>query len=166
MNKHKILRLFGLLAVLAGFVFTGTAQAQDQVPLVVTDDMVNQVASQLYCPVCENISLDVCPTQACEQWRSLIREKLEAGWSADQIKEYFAAQYGDRVLPQPPNRGLNRLVYILPRVMIIAGALLLAWIVMKLRARKPSSVPTEAAPQSSTEYLTRVEEELNKRKGE
>ena len=66
------------LLLLVGLVFlmlmgVGSVYAQDDSP---TDDEVNAVASQLYCPVCENIPLDVCPTQACEQWRATIREKL------------------------------------------------------------------------------------------
>jgi cytochrome c-type biogenesis protein CcmH len=166
MKKSTVVLGIGLLVILLGFTFTGRVQAQEQTPVVVTDDQVNQVASQLYCPVCENISLDVCPTQACEQWRSLIREKLEAGWSAEQIKEYFAAQYGDRVLPEPPKKGLNWMVYILPPAMIAGGALLLAWIILGMRARKVAPVSAEQTPQSSGEYLARVEEELLKRKGE
>jgi cytochrome c-type biogenesis protein CcmH len=56
------------------------ASAQGQQPQPVTDDQVNAVARQLYCPVCENIPLDVCPTQACAEWRELIRLKLSEGW--------------------------------------------------------------------------------------
>ena len=72
-----------------------------------SDDDVNAIARQLFCPVCENTPLDVCPTQACAQWRALIREKLSQGWTADQIKQYFADQYGARVLAEPPQQGLN-----------------------------------------------------------
>ena len=50
-----------------------------------TDDDVNEVARQLYCPVCENIPLDTCGTTACEQWRGIIRDKLSEGWIADEI---------------------------------------------------------------------------------
>ena len=138
--------------------------AQEKTP--VTDDDVNEVARQLYCPVCENISLDVCPTQACEQWRNLIREKLDAGWTTEQIKSYFATQYGDRVLPEPPKKGINWLVYILPPAMIIAGAILLARIITDLRAPKKNIASvSRTADTSGDKYLTRVEEELKKRKG-
>ena len=69
-----------LLAVLST---PPAALAQQPTP---SDDEVNAIAKQLFCPVCENTPLDVCPTQACAQWRELIREKLAAGWSeaADQ----------------------------------------------------------------------------------
>ncbi len=139
------------------------AFGQDQQP--VTDDEINEVARQLYCPVCENIPLDVCPTQACAQWRDLIREKLEAGWTTEQIKEYFAAQYGDRVLSEPPKRGINWLVYILPPAMIAAGAFLLFWIIKGLRGQKTTTnVPEKTIDDSAgDEYLARIEEELKKR---
>ena len=39
--------------------------AQSDNPQPPTDDDVNAVAKQLYCPVCENTPIDVCPTQAC-----------------------------------------------------------------------------------------------------
>ena len=93
-----------LLGFLVALLVSGVVLAQDPTPVTVTDDQVNAVAKQLYCPVCENIPLDVCPTQACAQWRDLIREKLAAGWSEKQIKDYFVAQYGERVLAAPPAR--------------------------------------------------------------
>ncbi len=131
----------------------------------ITDDQVNAIAKQLYCPVCENIPLDVCPTQACAQWRELIREKLGQGWSADQIKQYFVAQYGDRVLGAPPAHGLNWLVYILPPVAILFGAFIL------FRAFQSWRLPAAAAPDTTPahnlekddEYVRRLEEELRKR---
>ncbi len=93
--------------LLVGLTVT-IASAQDPQPQPaasgVTDDQVNVVAKQLYCPVCENVPLDVCPTQACAEWRELIRLKLAEGRSVEWIKEYFAQQYGDRVLAQPPAR--------------------------------------------------------------
>jgi cytochrome c-type biogenesis protein CcmH len=165
MNKKVVITALLLTLVLAGLRIN-QGLAQDTQP--VTDDQINEVARQLYCPVCENISLDVCPTQACAQWRDLIREKLEAGWTTAQIKDYFATQYGDRVLPEPPKKGLNWLVYILPPVMIIGSILLLWWIVNRLRAPKRISNPTAEkvnSVSSGDEYMARIEEELKNRKG-
>ncbi len=71
------------------FVGVGLATAQTREP---TDDEVNAIARVLYCAVCENVPLDVCPTQACQQWRATIKEKLTAGWNEDQIKQYFVDQ--------------------------------------------------------------------------
>ena len=102
-----------LSAITAGIVW-------GQVPAL-SDDDVNRVASQLYCPICDNISLDVCPLEACQAWRDLIREQLAAGWTEREIKDYFVAQYGDRVLGAPPPRGLNWMLYLAPPIVIIVG---------------------------------------------
>jgi len=154
--------LVSILAAVLGW--TAAAQAQQPTPPGVSDDQVNAVAKQLYCPVCENIPLDVCPTTACAQWRALIGEKLGQGWTEDQIKDYFVAQYGDRVLAAPPARGLNWLVYLIPPLAILLGAYILyramrAW-------RQPPAVPVEPASPgnvSSDPYAARLEEELRRR---
>ena len=40
----------------------------------------------------------------------MIREKLDEGWSDEEIYDYFVLLYGDRVLATPPPRGLNWLM--------------------------------------------------------
>ena len=100
----RVIRGQGLAAiVLFAVVFSaGRAAAQGATPPgPVTDNDINRVAHQLYCPVCESIPLDVCPTQACIQWRATIGEKLAAGWTDQRILDYFVAQYGERVLARP-----------------------------------------------------------------
>jgi cytochrome c-type biogenesis protein CcmH len=112
MKRWFLLLLFCLAGCAPAAVQPGLAATQPVT--AISDDQVNAVARQLYCPICENISLDVCPTEACARWRELIREKLAAGWSVTQIKTYFASQYGDQVLPEPPLQGFNWLAYLLP----------------------------------------------------
>jgi cytochrome c-type biogenesis protein CcmH len=114
--------------------------------------------------VCENIPLDVCPTQACAQWRELIREKLTAGWSEDEIKTYFVAQYGDRVLAQPPATGLNWLVYIIPPLAIIAGIYVL-YRAFRAWRQTPEDEITEDIPAAEVDdaYVAQLEEELRQR---
>lgn len=130
-----------------------------------TDDDVNAVAKQLYCPVCENTPLDVCPTQACAQWRDLIRLKLSQGESEQEIKDYFVANYGARVLNEPPREGLNWLAYLVPPLAILAGAVFL------FRAFQRMKKPVVAAPAqsqmndaSADEYVSRLEAEVKKQR--
>lgn len=152
------------IGLLLSGVFLAPVTAQQPTPVVPSDDQVNAIAKQLYCPVCENIPLDVCPTQACEEWRALIRELLAQGKTEQEIKDYFVQQYGDRVLETPPLRGLNWLVYILPPVAILAGAFILY---RSLRAwRQPLAVEDgNVFPEEleNDEYVHRLEEELRHR---
>jgi len=136
--------------------------AQEANPNEPSDDEVNAIAKELYCPVCENVPLDVCGTQACAQWRDLIREKLVAGWSEDEIKTYFANQYGDRVLAEPPARGFNWLVYIIPPLIFFAGAFFLYRGFRAWRRVEPEPASAAVEPEIQDEYLARLEEELRK----
>ncbi len=164
MRVSRLIWLAIPIVLLFGLLLDGGVYAQESTPYTPTDDEVNAIAKGLYCPVCENIPLDVCPTQACAQWRALIREKLSLGWSEQQIKDYFVAQYGDRVLASPPARGLNWLVYLIPPVVIIIGIYILframrAW-------KQPISARTTIEPSQeaeSDEYVARLEEELRRR---
>lgn len=162
-NSRMAWIIAGILVAVAVFGLAGRTFAQTPVP---SDDAVNAIAKQLYCPVCENIPLDVCGTQACVQWRELIRQKLAAGWSEQQIKDYFVQQYGDRVLGQPPLRGLNLLVYIVPVVAFLAGGVILFRVLRGMRAPAPAApvAPLDSPTPSNDPYANRLEEELKKRK--
>ena len=152
---------FAFLFLLAGLMVM-PALAQGQPP---TDDEVNAVASQLYCPVCENTPLDVCPTQACAQWRDLIRLKLSQGESEQQIMQYFVENYGARVLNEPPREGLNWLVYIVPPLVILIGAVILFRALQTWK--KPvaaARVETPPAEAPADDYIARLEEEVRRKK--
>ncbi|GJQ35339.1 MAG: hypothetical protein JETCAE01_13490 [Anaerolineaceae bacterium] len=171
MNNYKLrITNYGFLALAFVLVATGlfyqTALAQEPTP---TDDEVNAIAKQLYCPVCENTPLDVCPTEACRQWRELIRQQLAEGRTEEEIKQYFVNNYGARVLSEPPRTGFNWLVYVVPPVLLLIGAAVLfnafrAWTKPKVAASASGS-GREAEPSSvDDEYIKRMEEELKKRK--
>jgi len=156
----KFLSIILLIIILAG-TFASVVFAQEKFP---TDDDVNKVAKQLYCPVCESTPLDVCPTEACRQWRDVIRTMLSEGKSEAEIKQYFVTQYGVRVLNVPPNPWAT---YFIPGVVILIGAVLLfrgfqLW--TKPRVAASASVKNEAQLVQQDEYLAKMEAELKKRK--
>lgn len=160
----RTLVMLGLLLSLA--LGASAAWAQEGAPPTpaISDDEVNRVAKQMYCPVCENIPLDVCPTEACRQWRLTIREKLALGWDEQQVKDYFVTQYGERVLAEPTARGLNVLVWVLPPLAVAVGGFFL-WRFLRAntRAAAPELVtPAGEAPQDDD--LARLEAELRERR--
>ena len=158
MGTKSIVGLIASLVLLLAMMPAIAAAAQGPTP---SDDEVNAIAKQLYCPVCPNEPLDTCSTQACIQWREIIRENLAAGQDVDQIKQYFVEQYGDRVLSTPPARGLNWLVYVLPPVAFLIGLFLLVRAMRKWS--RTAEAPKPAALDSDDPYVARVEEELRKR---
>jgi cytochrome c-type biogenesis protein CcmH len=102
--------------------------------------------------------LDVCDTQACQQWRALIRQKLAAGETEAQIDQYFVQQYGERVLGAPRPQGFNLIVYVAPLLAIVVGGGILY-----LGARHWVRSRTRAAPilaPDANAYRERIEREL------
>jgi cytochrome c-type biogenesis protein CcmH len=171
MNKSKLqitnylFPVFLMIAFALAALVYQPVFAQDNIP---TDDEVNAIAKQLYCPVCENTPLDVCPTEACRQWRELIRLQLSEGMTEAEIKQYFVENYGARVLAEPPRTGLNWLIYILPPVFILAGAFILfrsfrEWTKPKVVETGPGAESGEASVEKD-DYVARLEDELKKRK--
>ncbi len=152
-NLRSIIFVFLFASMITMLLYSeGFVYAQEGMP---SDDAVNQVASQLFCPVCENISLDVCALEACRQWRGLIRQQLAEGWSEAEIKDYFVAQYGDRVLGEPPRQGLNWLLYIVPPAAIVIGIVFTA---LKLRPRPFE--PEQPVRKDLDPYFEKVEQDL------
>lgn len=145
------------------------AQEEDE---DVTEDDVNRVAKQLFCPTCENTPVDVCPTQTCSDWRDLIRQQLEDGRSDEEILSYFAAQYGSQVLANAPREGFGWFLWIAPVVVVVGGTIFFARYMSHLqRANRPKGqmgsgrkidVKDKAAPPADDEYRRRLEEELNR----
>lgn len=156
---HKLsILLMGTLVFL--FLVTRSSLAQSEPPRVPTDDEVNAIAKNMFCPVCENTPLDVCPTQACAEWRELIRDKLAEGWNEEQIQQYFVEQFGDRVLAAPPARGINWLIYIIPPLIFVAGAFILYRSLRSMRANVQPPVTAQVETLQVDEYINRLEKEL------
>ena len=160
--------IFLIITVFAAFLaLTWVTQVSAQSPTP-SDDDVNAIARQLFCPVCENTPLDVCPTDACKDWRELIRTMLAEGKTEDRILQHFQDQYGARVLAEPPKEGFYWLIYLLPPSIILAGAVILfrslkEWTKPKAAAPIPGGARSEASSDKD-DYVMRLEEELKKQK--
>ena len=165
--RPVLLLALGVLALM--LVAVPASRAQEPV----TDDEVNEVAKDLYCPVCENTPLDVCPTQACQDWRAEIRSQLSQGRSEQEIRQYFVERYGARVLAEPPRQGFNLIVWILPILAVVVGGFFFLRFLRNLREAQSAGVDpgtsmaaqasaVEPPPPADDDYISRVEEEVRK----
>ncbi len=88
------------------------------------DDAVRRVALQLQCPVCEGETVADSPSGLAADMRAVIRTKVAAGESDQQILGEFVASYGDGILTEPPKRGISLGVWVGPVIGLILGAVL------------------------------------------
>ena len=140
-NRQSTIALF--FAVLCAFALVAPVGAD---PL---DDRVRAIAKELRCPVCEGETVADSNSPVSVQMRGIIRQKLEAGESREQILAYFAASYGEGVLAEPPPRGFTLGVWVAPVLalitgLVIVGAVLRSW----YRGSGPvaNTLPTIAPP--------------------
>lgn len=98
------------------------AAAAGALPASDLDAQAQAIAARLRCPVCQNESVADSPSELSAQMRTLIRRKLQAGESSDQIIAYFVAKYGEWILLEPPRRGVLWLVWLSPLIALGAGS--------------------------------------------
>lgn len=161
-----------LTLIIAGFM-TVVALAQDT-PIIpdnldtsdISDDNVNAIANQLYCPVCENIPLDTCGTAACEDWREEIRGMLAMGVSEEEIIDNFVTRFGDRVVGTPRDPVIAAISIVTPWLVVILGIAiglytLLRWRQGASEAQKSVSEVTVASEaHTRNKYLEQLEKDL------
>jgi cytochrome c-type biogenesis protein CcmH len=163
-----IIALLLLLALVIPVMAQDSGGEDDNVPTrVVTDDDVNKIARVVYCPVCESTPLDVCQTQACADWRQIIRDMLEEGKSEQEVFDYFSNLYGDRVLAEPPREGFSLLIWLVPLIMVPLGLIFFGSYMRNLRASAAKSEPvvSTAVPKTTApdDYVSQIEKELQEK---
>ena len=72
-------------------------------------------------PCCwaQQVSLHQSP--AADEIKQNIRRLLAEGKTSEQILDSYVAEYGDRILSEPPARGFSRLIYVAPWVFLIGS---------------------------------------------
>lgn len=105
--------------------------------------LVADIGSKLRCPVCQGVAISDSPAGMAVKMRGQVKDLVTKGYNEEQILTYFERSYGEFVRLEPPMKGLNLLVWLLPVVVLLVGAGL---VVMK--ARRPTTVPVSvnAAP--------------------
>ena len=128
------------------------------------DDRVNEIAYLLMCPVCQGQSVAESNSNLANDMRQIIRKQLEEGKTNEEVLDYFVKRYGDSILSSPPTRGINWLLWIMPGVAVVLGAVGIALFLHK--SKRPEDevefIPAEPGEESESEYLKKVDEELKK----
>jgi cytochrome c-type biogenesis protein CcmH len=99
----------------------------------------------LRCLVCQNQSIDDSDAPLARDLRILVRERLTAGDTDEQVLEFLVARFGDFVLLKPPVNRSTMLLWMTPLVLLVGG------IIFAARALRSQQVPASGAALSSDE---------------
>jgi cytochrome c-type biogenesis protein CcmH len=163
--KLRSTQIIAALLIIVGVLLIASALPTAAQESTVTDDQVNAIAHKLYCPVCENITLDVCGTAACEDWRYEVRLQLEQGRTEQEIIDDFVVRFGDRVVGTPQDPVLRALSLVAPWVLIGAGligavGIIIRWQMTSAAREQVANPPAASAPASDDRYRDLLEQDL------
>ena len=146
--------ILALLATLIGLGAT-PSQAAAQAASPVNEKTVYEIAAQLRCVVCQNLSVADSPSEMASQMRGIIRERLAVGESPAQVQRYFVDRYGEWILLSPPRRGFNLLVWLLPLVAVLVGLAAAATLVWRWSHQARGARPAAAVDAAMSERIRR-----------
>ena len=126
----------------------------------VTEDQVREVAANLRCVVCQSLSVADSPSETANQMRAIVRERLAAGETPEQVTAYFVEKYGTWILLAPPRHGFNLLVWVVPFAALALG-LVLAGLAMRRWSRRSAAMPPAAVDDATRERIRREMAELD-----
>lgn len=137
---------------------TACSSVEDVPPLERRSQELNKA---IMCPVCPGESIDQSQNPLASQMRNIVADKMEQGWTEDQIKDFFVERYGPSVLLEPPRNGFNLLVWVLPPVGGL-GAIIAAYLVLRMMRRVPvpqsqGTGAVELSDDERDEYFRRIE---------
>ena len=99
----------------------------------VLEDRARDISKGLRCVVCQNQDIDSSNAGVARDLRLLVRERLVAGDTDEEVMAYVRARYGDYVLMSPPLTPATYALWFAP--VVLAGLSLFAFVVVTRRRR-------------------------------
>jgi cytochrome c-type biogenesis protein CcmH len=102
------------------------------------EQRARDISSGLRCVVCRNESIDESNAELARDLRLLVRERLLAGDSNDQVFAYIVERYGEYVLLRPTREGSNRFLWNMPFYFLGLGIFIALPYILLRGQMKPS----------------------------
>jgi cytochrome c-type biogenesis protein CcmH len=107
-----------------------------------------ELSRELRCMVCQNQSIDESDAPLARDLRLLVRERLTKGDTNKQVLDFLVVRYGEFVLLKPPLDSRTIILWALPPIALLAGA-----IGLYFAGRRRRVGPAEPATLSNDEQL-------------
>lgn len=130
------------------------------------DARAAQLNAGIMCPICNGQTISQSHAAISETMRQMVRERLVAGDSDEQIYDFMVENFGRDILASPPTTGIGLAVWFVPPIALLLGAVAITLFVRRLRAtdqllRASSIVETADGTDDGLEpYLRLVDQEM------
>lgn len=115
--RHLVFALLLLVAVPITPVFA--VQPDEVLADPALESRARELSKELRCLVCRNESIDESNADLARDLRLLVRERLVAGDSDDEVMAFIVDRYGEFVLLRPLTTGANRILWVAGPVMLV-----------------------------------------------
>jgi cytochrome c-type biogenesis protein CcmH len=116
-----------LAAMLLGGPAFGVSDQKEMLKDPAAEARAEAIGSQLRCLVCQNESIEDSGADLAKQLRGIVRERVVAGDTDQQIMDWMVARYGQFVRLRPPFMVSTALLYATPVLGLLAGGLAAWW---------------------------------------
>ena len=149
-----------LWAIVAGIVsaalILGAAQAVQPGEMLADKAMearARKISTEIRCLVCQNQSIDDSDAPLAHDLRLLVRDRLKAGDSDAQVRDFVVSRYGSFVLLRPPVNAQTFLLWFGPPLILFGAAAAIV-----LTRRRSSSQPQPLSLEEEARLTALLEE--------
>src|SRR5262247_928230 len=143
---RRLLALVLLLSALVASAGALAVQPDEILPDATLEARARALSHELRCMVCQNQSIDDSDAPLARDLRVLVRERLTAGDSDRQVIDFLVARYGEFVLLKPVFAWHTAILWAMPGVLLLGGALVL-FVVARRRSGAATRVAAALTPQ-------------------
>jgi cytochrome c-type biogenesis protein CcmH len=134
----------------------GAVQPDEMLSDPALEARARAITSELRCPVCQAESIDESNAEIARDLRLLVRERIMAGDSDDQVRDFVVARYGEYVLFRPAFSVGNAALWLSgPALLVLGGAIAFGFIRRRSRAPAPLRPPLSPEEEARLRELTR-----------
>ena len=155
MIRFASLALAAFLAALPA----GAVEPDEVLDDPVLEARAREISEGIRCLVCRNESIDASNAELARDLRLVVRERLVAGDTNAEVREFLVDRYGEYVLLSPPFTGRNAFIWLAgPALLIVGGGIAFLW--MRRQAGRRVAPDAPLTPEEEAE-LKRIVHEKN-----
>jgi cytochrome c-type biogenesis protein CcmH len=137
----KYLQAFVLLIAFFTTVPSWAVQPDEVLSDPALEARARAISKELRCMVCQNESIDDSEAPLAHDLRVLVRERLKAGDSDQQIINFLVSRYGEFVLLRPPLSWHTVALWGTPPALVLFGIIMIVVVERRRRAALAQTVP-------------------------